>query len=165
MGKSLLIIGAGGHGKVVAEVAAACGYENISFLDDNSTEAIGKINELVGFRNQFGTAFVGIGNNQFRDELIKKLTELGFRLPVLIHPTAYVSKTATIAEGTVVEPMATVNTNAVIGKGCIVSVGAIVDHDSVLETCVHVNAGAIVKAGAHVEENRKLEAGEVVLGF
>lgn len=64
-----------------------------------------------------------------------------------------------------VEPLAIVNTNSVIGKGCIVSVGAIVDHDTVLEDCVHVNAKAIVKTGAHVEENRKLEAGEVILGY
>ena len=165
MGKSLLIIGAGGHGKVVAEVAAACGYDNISFLDDNSEEAIGKINEMKAFCNQFANAFVGIGNNQFRNKMIKELLEIGYEVPVLIHPTAYVSKTAKISAGTVVEPLAIANTNSVIGKGCIVSVGAIVDHDTVLEDCVHVNAGAIVKSGAHVEENRKLEAGEIIFGY
>lgn len=165
MKKCLLIIGAGGHGKVVAEVAAACGYDNISFLDDNSEEAIGKINEMKAFGSQFENAFVGIGNNQFRNKMIKELLEIGYEVPVLIHPTAYVSKTAKISAGTVVEPLAIVNANSVIGKGCIVSVGAIVDHDTVLEDCVHVNAGAIVKAGAHVEENRKLEAGEVILGY
>ena len=165
MGKSLLIIGAGGYGKVVAEVAAACGYDNISFLDDNSEEATGKINEINAFCGQFANAFVGIGNNQFRNKMIKELLEIGYEVPVLLHPTAYVSKTAKISAGTVVEPLAIVNTNSVIGKGCIVSVGAIVDHDTVLEDCVHVNAGAIVKAGAHVEENRKLEAGEVILGY
>ena len=165
MGKSLLIIGAGGHGKVVAEVAAACGYDNISFLDDNREEAIGKINEMKAFCNQFANAFVGIGNTQFRNKMIKELLEIGYEVPVLVHPTAYVSKTAKISAGTVVEPLAIVNTNSVIGKGCIVSVGANVDHDTVLEDCVHVNAGAIVKAGAHVEENRKLEAGEVILGY
>ena len=165
MGKSLLIIGAGGHGKVVAEVAAACGYDNISFLDDNREQAIGKINEMKAFCNQFANAFVDIGNNQFRNKMIKELLEIGYEVPVLVHPTAYVSKTAKISAGTVVEPLAIVNTNSVIGKGCIVSVGANVDHDTVLEDCVHVNAGAIVKAGAHVEENRKLEVGEVILGY
>ena len=165
MGKSLLIIGAGGHGKVVAEVAAACGYDNISFLDDNSEEAIGKINEMKAFCSQFANAFVGIGNNQFRNKMIKELLEIGYEVPVLLHPTAYVSKTAKISAGTVVEPLAIANTNSVIGKGCIVSVGAIVDHDTVLEDCVHVNAGAIVKSGAHVEENRKLEAGEIIFGY
>lgn len=165
MGKSLLIIGAGGHGKVVSEVAAACGYDNISFLDDNSEEAIGKISEMKTFCCQFENAFVGIGNNQFRNKMIKELLEIGYEVPILIHPTAYVSKTAKISAGTVVEPLAIVNANSVIGKCCIVSVGAIVDHDTVLEDCVHVNAGAIVKAGAHVLENRKIDAGEIVPGF
>ena len=67
-----MIIGAGGHGKVVAEVAAACGYDNISFLDDNREEAIGKINEMKAFCNQFANAFVGIGNNQFRNKMDMK---------------------------------------------------------------------------------------------
>lgn len=165
MNGNLLIIGAGGHGKVVAEVAEACGYENIAFLDDNSSDAIGKICDMASFREQFSNAFVGIGNNQFRNETIKKLVEIGYQIPVLIHPTAYVSKSAVISEGIIVEPLAIVNANFVIGPGCIVSVGSIVDHDAVLDTCVHVNAGAVVKAGAHVEENRKLEAGEVVLGY
>lgn len=165
MNNNLLIIGAGGHGKVVAEIAEACGYENIAFLDDNSPEAIGKISDMVLFREQFSNAFVGIGNNQFRNEIIKKLIEIGYYIPVLIHSTAYVSKSAAVSEGAIVEPLAIVNANAVVGIGCIVSVGSIVDHDTVLEACVHVNAGAVVKAGAHVEENRKLEAGEVVLGY
>lgn len=165
MKDNLLIIGAGGHGKVVAEVAEACGYENIAFLDDNSPEAIGKISDMIFYRERFSNAFVGIGNNQFRNETINKVIEIGYHIPVLIHPTAYVSKSAAVSEGTIVEPLAIVNANTVVGTGCIVSVGSIVDHDTMLEACVHVNAGAVVKAGAHVEENRKLEAGEVVLGY
>lgn len=159
MKDNLLIIGAGGHGKVVAEVAEACGYENIAFLDDNSPEAIGKISDMIFYRERFSNAFVGIGNNQFRNETINKVIEIGYHIPVLIHPTAYVSKSAAVSEGTIVEPLAIVNANTVVGTGCIVSVGSIVDHDTMLEACVHVNAGA------HVEKNRKLEAGEVVLGY
>lgn len=59
MDKKLLIIGAGGHGKVVAEVAAACGYDNVKFLDDNSPEAIGKIKDMASFIKEFPNAFVG----------------------------------------------------------------------------------------------------------
>lgn len=61
--------------------------------------------------------------------------------------------------------MAIVNANSQIGIGCIISVGVVVDHDVMLGDCVHVNAGAIVKAGDKVESERKLEAGEVVLGY
>ena len=161
MDKNLLIIGAGGHGKVVAEVADACGYENIVFLDDNSPEAIGKINDIASFIREFPNAFVGIGNNQFRNEMLIKLNEIGYYIPVLIHPTAYVSKSASISKGTVVEPLAIINANSIVGQGCIISVGAIVDHDVVLGECVHVNAGAVVKSGARVGMNYKVEAGEI----
>lgn len=165
MTKSLLIIGAGGHGKVVKEIAEALGYTQIAFLDDNRTEAIGKIADLKIFLNDYQEDFVGIGNNKFRGELLARLEQEGFNIPVLIHPTAHVSKSATIEKGTVVEPKAIVNANSKVGKGSIISVGAIVDHDVVLEDCVHVNAGAICKAGSFVAKENKLEAGQVVKGY
>lgn len=164
--KKLLIVGAGGHGKVVKEVAEASGqYEKIDFLDDNSEDAIGKINELEKFKDEYDSAFVGIGNNQFRMESIEKIKAMGYEIPVLIHPTAYISKSANIGVGTVVEPKALVNTNTKIGEGCIISVGAIIDHDVALEDGVHANAGAIVKAGAQIDSLTKLEAGQIVLGY
>ena len=165
MEKKLLILGAGGHGQVVAEVAEACGYTEIAFLDDNSDQAIGKISDIDQFAGSFADAFVGIGNNKFRSELIEKLKKYGFGVPVLIHPTAYVSKTARIEEGTVVEPNDIVNTHSVIGAGSIISIGSIVDHDVIVGRCCHVNSGAIIKAGAKIDNFQKLEAGEVVLGY
>ncbi len=165
MKRSLLLIGAGGHGKVVAEVARDCGYEEIAFMDDNSEEAIGKISEMEKLSSLYKEAFVAIGNNQVRGEILAQLKTAGYEIPILIHPSAYISRTAKIQSGTVVEPKAIVNTNAEISEGCIISVGAIVDHDTKLEACVHVNAGAIVKAGATLEAYVKLEAGEVVLGY
>ena len=165
MTKSLLILGAGGHGKVVKEIAEAIGYTKIAFLDDNSAEAIGKIADSKDFVDEYKAAFVGIGNNKFRGELLARLEQEGYKIPVLVHPTAYVSKSAVIGKGTVVEPKAIVNANSKIGVGCIVSVGAIVDHDVVLEDSVHVNAGAICKAGSFVSRETKLEAGQVVKGY
>lgn len=162
----LLIVGAGGHGQVVREVAEAIGtYEKIDFVDDNSELAIGKMSDLQTLRNEYDAAFVGIGNNRLRRELLGKLENYGYSIPVLIHPTAYVSRSAVIAKGTVVEPKAIVNANTKVGEGCIISVGAIVDHDVVLEECVHVNAGAICKAGSVVTAEIKLEAGQVVKGY
>jgi UDP-N-acetylbacillosamine N-acetyltransferase len=161
----LLIIGAGGHGKVVAEIAKDLQYENIAFLDDNSPEAIGRVDDLEKFKGQYKNAFVGIGNNELRRELICKLQDCGYTIPVLIHPSAYVSKTAVVGIGTVVEPKAIVNANSQIGEGCIVSVGAIIDHDVKVGEFCHINAGAIVKAGAEISNFRKLEAGEIVRGY
>ena len=163
--KKLLVIGAGGHGMVVKETAEAIGYDKVDFVDDASSIAIGKVSDLANFVDEYKEAFVGIGNNNFRKTLLDKLEQYGYSVPVLIHPAAYVSKSARIEVGTIIEPMAIVNANSKVGKGCIISVGAIVDHDVELQYCVHVNAGAICKAGSKVEECRKLQAGEVVLGY
>lgn len=162
---NLLIIGAGGHGKVVAEVAADCGYKKIDFLDDNSQDAVGKISDLEKFVVEYKNAFVGIGNNKFRGELIAKLETYGYQIPTLVHPTAYVSRTTSIDKGTIIEPKAIVNANTIIGVGCIISVGSIVDHDVVVEKFCHINAGSIVKAGATVNAFEKIEAGEVKIGY
>lgn len=162
---NLLIVGAGGHGQVIAEIATDLGFEEIAYLDDNSQNAVGKISEIEKFIGMYEYAFVGIGNNRLRSEIFKRLEHTEYKIPVLIHPTAYVSKTARIGKGTVVEPMAIVNTNTIVGAGSIISVGAIVDHNAVLANFVHVNAGAIVKGGAVVSAYSKIEAGEVVNGF
>lgn len=162
----LLIVGAGGHGKVVKEVAEALEtYETIAFVDDSSQESIGGIADLEALHQTYDSAFVGIGNNAFRKEIIEKLVQIGYTIPTLVHPTAYISKSCDIAYGTVVEPKAIVNANTKIGVGCIISVGAIIDHDVEIQDYVHANAGSIVKAGGKVEALRKLEAGEVVLGY
>ena len=170
--KNLLILGAGGHGNVVKEIAESVVdskdehlYERIEFLDDNSMEAIGKIVESSKYIGQFDCAFVGVGNNAVREQLQSGLEKLGYQIPVIIHSSAYVSKTAKIEAGTIVEPKAIVNASSVIGKGCIISVGAIVDHDSHIGAFCHINAGAICKAGSEVPGGTKLEAGQVVLGY
>ena len=155
----LLIVGAGGHGQVVREVAEDTGcYEKIDFVDDNSDLAVGKIADLKKLRTEYDAAFVSIGNNHLRRELLQELKNCGYSIPALVHPTAYVSRSATIEKGTIVEPKAVVNANSRVGEGCIISVGAIVDHDVILEECVHVNAGTVCKAGSIVTEQIKLEA-------
>lgn len=158
--KNLLIIGAGGHGNVIKEIAEDIGYERIGFIDDINPNALGKIKDVEKFKN-YQEAFVSIGNNTIRNKLLSLLKEVGYHIPILIHPTAYVSKSAVIEEGTVIEPKAIVNTHTKVGKGSIVSVGAIIDHDVSLGKCVHINAGAIVKAGGKVEDFEKLDAGKV----
>lgn len=163
----MLITGAGEHGKVVAEIAMDLGYSKIDFdfIDDNSEIAIGKISDIEKYKDQYEDAFVGIGNNEIRENIILKLKKIGFHIPVLIHPSAYVSRSCEIKEGTIVEPKVIVNAYTQISEGGIISVGAIVDYDVRIEKFCHINSGAIVKAGAKVDDYRKLEAGEVVLGY
>jgi UDP-N-acetylbacillosamine N-acetyltransferase len=92
----------------------------------------------------------------------RKVESAGGKLATLIHPTAYISPTATIAPGTVILPRAVVNTGTTIEKGCIINLGAIVDHDCIIEEGVHLCLGCIVKGENRVERLSKIEAGEVI---
>ena len=151
---SLLIIGAGGHGRVVAEIAVSCGYDtdSIAFLDDNSLDAIGKVKDMELYAPKFDGVFVAIGNNAVRQQICEQLKQmLGVKLITLVHPTAYVSPSATVAPGTVIEPKAVVNTHSRIGQGCIISVGTIIDHDCIIGDFCHINAGVVCGAGSRVD--------------
>lgn len=165
MEKKIIIVGAGGHGQVVAEIAGDCGYSDIVFFDDNNENAVGTIYELEKLKENHVDVFVSIGNNKLRGQLLNRIKEIGFNVPVLIHPTAYVSRTCEIKEGSIVEPKAIVNSGTIIGEGSIVGVGAIIDHNVTVGKYCHINAGSIVKAGAEITDYEKLEAGEVILGY
>lgn len=158
--KRLLIIGAGGHGQVVAECAKACGYEKIDFLDDNHPDAIGGIKRLEEIAAGYDGVIVSIGDNEIRRGLITRLQKINAPLVSLIHPRAYVSATAAIGSGTIVLPGAVIHTNANIGTGCIVSIGALIDHDAAVEDFSHINTGAIVGAGKRARG--KVDAGMII---
>ena len=161
----LIILGAGGYGRTVADVAAQAGqFDEISFLDDNSAapDVIGKCAEYECFRDAQTAFYPALGNNEDRLKWLYRLQEAGCDIPTIIHPTAYVSPTAQVESGTVILPHAIVNTNCVVKAGCIVNCGAMVDHGCVLEEGVHICLGAIVKAENRIPRCMKIEAGEVV---
>ena len=169
MGKSLLIFGAGGHARVVAETAEAMKnadgqkiYERIDFLDDHLEHAVGSLKDLEVKGQEYDEAFCGIGNNELRKQLLEQSEVLKLIVPTLVHPTAYVSPSADVGKGTVIEPGAVINANAVIGAGCIVSVGAVIDHDATVEEYAHVNAAAVCKARSRVGAGAKIDAGMIV---
>jgi len=147
----LLIIGAGGHGKVVAETAIATGkWDNIGFLDDRFEQltgafpwpVIGPVDEAETYVADYPEAVVALGDASIRLELIAKLETIGYALPCIIHPSAWISPSASLGEGSVVLPMAAVNTAVRAGRGCIINTGATVDHDSILGDGVHVCPGS-----------------------
>ncbi len=161
----LIILGAGGYGRTVADVAAQTGqFDEISFLDDNSAalDAIGKCAEFERFRDSQTAFYPAFGNNESRMMWLYHLREAGCAIPTIIHPTAYVSPTAQVEPGTVILPHVIVNTSCVVKAGCIVNCGAIVDHGCVLEEGVHICVGAIVKADNRIPGKMKVEAGVVI---
>lgn len=157
--KRLVILGAGGYGRTVKDIAEQLGYSTIVLDDADPIHPISTFSSYIDGHTSFIPAF---GNNAFRMEWINRIEESGGKLATLIHPTAYISPTATINPGTVVLPHAIINTDVVVGKGCILNLGAIVDHGCILEEGVHVCLGAIVKGENRIEKCSKIEAGEVV---
>lgn len=162
MRKRLVIIGAGGHGKVVADIAVKNGYEEIVFLDDNTadTECAGfRIAGKTDERDKFEDAdcIVAIGNAEIRKKFSEKI-----KCVTLIHPDAVISRRVRIDEGTVVMAGAVINSDVKIGKGCIINTGATVDHDSVLEDYVHISVGAHLAGNVIVGNETWIGAGATV---
>jgi len=160
--RKLLILGAGQFGNLIRELCEMTGeWETIDFLDDKSDKAIDKLDNYRKYIDKYDYAYVAFGNNAMRRVWMEKIEEC-YKIPVLIHPTAFVSPSAELGDGTVVLPKAVVHTNSVTGKGCIVNVGAILDHDSVMENYTHLCVGVVVKARCVIKENSRLESGTVI---
>lgn len=169
--KNLIIIGAGGHGRVIADAAEASGcWHDIAFLDDRYPElmlsgawpVIGKIKDAQNIQQRFSDACIGIGDNVTRLKLLNSLREIGFNLPVVVHPTATISHHAKIAEGTVIFAQAVVNIGASLGVGCIVNTGAKIDHDCVLGTAVHISPGVSLAGRVAIGDYSWIGAGASV---
>ena len=157
--KRLVILGAGGYGRTVKDVAEQLGYSTIVLDDADSTHPLSTFPSYIDENTSFIQAF---GNNEFRLSWCDRIVQAAGKLATLIHPTAYVSPRASIASGTVILPHAIVNTDVVIKRGCIINLGAIIDHGCIIEEGVHVCLGAIVKGENHLPRCIKIEAGEVV---
>lgn len=164
--KQLIIIGASGHGKVVADIAWKTGHDDIRFLDDNTDlkccggyPVVGKSGDFADFNCDF---FVAIGNPVVRQRISERLEEAGKRIAILIHPRAIIAENVSIGIGSVVVAGAVINPYATVGKGCIVNTCASVDHDCVIGDYVHISVGAHVAGACTIGERTWIGAGATV---
>ncbi|MBQ9117788.1 MAG: acetyltransferase [Clostridia bacterium] len=143
--KGLIIVGAGGHGSVVADAAAKSGYKKIAFLDDGDKSfclgypVVGKTAEAVKYAGY--DFFVAIGNSKTREKVTQDLQEKGLRIVNVIHPSAIVAQGVTMGKGILLAAGAIVNPNATLGDGVIVNTSASIDHDNKIEKYCHVSVG------------------------
>lgn len=150
---SLLIIGAGGNGRVIADLAdRTCQWSRIAFLDDapyatdedRPWETLGKCGDLSDYTSGFTHGIVAFGDNELRAHWIAHLEESGLVLAVIVAESAEVSDRATLGPGSVVMPQAAVNIGVRTGSGCIINTAASLDHDCLIGDCVHIAPGANV---------------------
>lgn len=156
----LLIIGAGGHGRVVADCAQATGkYKEIVFLDSHYPNTTQNLTwQIIGHSDQWPNYLtshdiaVAVGDNTTRLSLFKQLVSKNARLPNIIHPSAVVSPTAHMGDGNVVFANGVINPSVTLGNACIINTGATVDHDCQLADAVHISPGANLSGTVTVNE-------------
>ena len=159
---NLLIIGAGQYGEMLKESARALNlYDKIDFLDDNSDEALGKIADYEKFVQTYECAIVAIGDGNIRLDVTQKLKAAGYKIETFISRRAYVSPSAKIAEGCVIEPMSVISTDVEIGRCTIISSGAVVNHNSTVAEGCHINCNATVRSNSSVPAKTKVDYGEI----
>jgi sugar O-acyltransferase (sialic acid O-acetyltransferase NeuD family) len=159
MKPKLLIVGAGGHGLVVADTALEQGsWSEIAFLDDevkgglliSSCKVVGVTADASSLLHQYQDLFVAIGDNKRRIQLIKERMSDGFSVPYIVHPSSVICAGTAIGVGSFVAANSVVGVGVKLGKGCIINTGATVDHESVLSDGVHVSPGAHLGGGVRV---------------
>lgn len=153
--RRLAVLGASGHGRVVADTAEASGWGQVVFFDDAWPEISesgpwqvdGDFSEMCARLSEFDGVFVAIGNNRVRHSKASELSAAGAQIQTLIHPRAYVSPSASVGAGSVVLSSAVVNAGAIVGDGGIINTGAVIEHDCELGSFVHVSPNAVLAGG------------------
>lgn len=171
MKRTLLILGAGGHGKSVAEAALLSGeWQAVCFLDDawpNTQQArgwpvLGKPGTIADWADQCLGAVAALGNNEVRHQWTQMIVQAGVPLVSVVHPRARVSPSAVFGAGSTVMAGAVVGTVSTLGEGVISNSNATVDHDVVLGDYAHLGVGAQLAGGVKVGDG-SLVAGGLVL--
>lgn len=160
----LTIVGASGHGRVIADIAKLNGYKQIEFLDDNEKLThCGKYPVVGKTENAFSTkndVFVGIGNSLIRKRFIEQIDDE--LLVTLIHPDSVIADDVIIGKGSVVMAGTVINSGVKIGKGVIINTCASVDHDCRIGNFVHVSVGAHIAGTVNVNDNTWIGIGATV---
>ncbi|WP_148717334.1 PglD-related sugar-binding protein [Chitinolyticbacter meiyuanensis] len=164
----VIVVGAGGHGRAVAEALLLEGrYRIAGFVDDQTIVGVevfglpilGKTDQLPELKRLATHAIVAIGNNTVRKKLSLLAEEAGFTLVTVVHPAAVVAPSAQLQPGVAVMSAAVVGTEAVLARGVILNAGAIADHHCRLDEFAHLGVGVHLAGGVHIGASAWLQAG------
>ncbi|MCR4617011.1 MAG: acetyltransferase [Lachnospiraceae bacterium] len=162
MKEKFIIYGAGGHGKVIADIALLNGYREIAFFDDDIDikECAGfpVVGRITGAESIVGDKIIAIGNSHIRERIQNNVKSV-----TLVHPDAIIGSRVTIGEGSAVMAGAIINADAKIGKGCIINTSSSVDHDCVVGDFSHVAVGAHLCGTVTIGKHTWVGAGAIIL--
>lgn len=157
MNKNVVIVGAGGYAKVIADIIIKSGDKIVGFLDDNIDKEIkilgydilGKVSDINNILDEEIYFAIGIGNNKIRKQICEKYKVNYY---TAIHPTAVISMDVVIGEGTIIMASAVINVSSKIGKFCIINTGSIVEHDNTLADYVHISPNGTLSGTVSIGE-------------
>jgi sugar O-acyltransferase (sialic acid O-acetyltransferase NeuD family) len=165
MNKRLIIVGAGGHGRVASDIASLVGYSDICYLDDSDISGmnvIGKVSDFVKYVRE-ADFFVAIGNNKTRERLYNEMKSSGADIVSLVHPAAVIAPSVKIGSGSIIMAGAVVNNGALLGTGVIVNTCSSVDHDCIIEDFSHISVGAHLAGTVSIGKRAFICAGATVI--
>ena len=169
MDKRLAIIGAGGHGKVIGEIALLNQYKIIDFFDDqiNANKVfpfriVGTLDYLKQHQNNYDDFFVAIGDNQLRSDKIAWLKKNKMNIVSLIHPKSTISKFSSLGMGTCIMANAVVNAGTLIKEGVIINTSASIDHDCIIEDFAHISPNCSLSGSVKIGKFTHLGTGTSV---
>lgn len=166
--RTLLILGAGGHGKAVAEAALLSkSWQKVAFVDDRWPElqtvfglpVLSNIEGLSIIASQWSSGIPAVGNNDVRKHWMQIIRDSGLGLATVVHPTACVSSSAKIGAGSVIMALAMVGVDVQVGEGSIINAHSTVDHDAQLKDYVHLGVGVHLAGGVKIGSSAWLQAG------
>lgn len=142
MSEQVIIIGASGHGKVIADIITKSGDTVVGFLDDDLSKenVLGAVCDCVKYPDK--KFIIGIGNNAIRKTIAKNYSCLDYY--TAIHPNAVIAENVSIGKGTAVMANAVINTGSKIGAHCIINTSSVVEHDNMIEDYAHISPGAVL---------------------
>jgi sugar O-acyltransferase (sialic acid O-acetyltransferase NeuD family) len=168
MSKDVIIIGAGGHAKVIADIIYKSGDNLIGFLDDNlankgkeiylGKKVLGTTKDIENYNKNYFV--IGIGNNSIRKKINN---ENNLKLYTAIHPSAIIAQDVKIGTGSVIMAGVVINPGTVIGKNCIINTCSSLDHDNLLEDYVHISPGAHLAGTVSVKEGTWICTGATII--
>lgn len=168
MPKNVVIIGAGGHAKVIADIITKSNDNVIGFLDDNldiqnktiylNKTVLGTTKDIDKYKEYYFV--IGIGNNNIRENIANSYD---LKWYTAIHPNAIIANEVSIEEGSVAMAGSIINTGTKIGKHCIINTKSSLDHDNIIENYVHISPGATLAGTVHIKEKTWICAGATII--
>lgn len=163
---NLIIIGAGGHGRVVKDIALSMKkFKNILFLDDNPPSGVSVAGKVLDYEKYLDNAVfvVGIGNNEIRKRIFLEIKEKGGKFVTLVHSSAVIGENVDLGNGSVIMPGVVINNGATFGDGVIVNTCSSIDHDCVIESFAHVSVGVHLAGTVKVGDSSLIGVGAIVI--